>query len=146
MNAIDVIRQRTEGDIAEYGRTVICVAGEADSLPFAYTIGNWTQGLPELLVIGTARGGFLNDLSRKLIERGRAFQDGQLVGLGGKKPVKIINANQDAQESYTIQAGNYFGTDDYPVQQVLIPDRNGRFPIDPECLPPYSNFPVLRND
>jgi hypothetical protein len=38
-------------DIRNHGRSVICVGAscEADEPPFAYTIGNWHRGLPELL-------------------------------------------------------------------------------------------------
>jgi hypothetical protein len=50
------------------------------------------EGLPELLMIGgTAAAYLLNDLSEKMIERRAAFNDGELVKLGGKYPVKIIN-------------------------------------------------------
>jgi hypothetical protein len=35
--------------------------------------------LPELLVIGVARAGFLNDLSKMMIAAGAPFEDGQIV-------------------------------------------------------------------
>jgi Domain of unknown function (DUF4262) len=50
---------------------------------------------------------------------------------------------QTAGQSITIQAGQFYGTEEYPVQQVLIPDPDGRFPGDPNCQPPYCRFPVL---
>jgi hypothetical protein len=85
----------------------------------------------------------LDDLSQTMIERGSAFADGELVKLGGKYPFKIIDADQRAHDEYTIQAGQYHDTEDYRVQQVLIPDRNGRYPDDPECQQPYATVPVL---
>jgi len=94
-------------------------------------------------MIGTTHGAPLNDLSQQLMERGIAFEEGELVNLGGKFPVKIVTADQRAQRDYTIQAGQFLGTEDYVVQQALIPDRNGRFPDEPECQPPYSTIPVL---
>jgi hypothetical protein len=45
--------------------------------------------LPELLVIGVSRGEFLNFLSDKMIERGRAFDDGEVVSLRGL----LVSAN-----------------------------------------------------
>jgi hypothetical protein len=43
-----------------------------------------------------------------MIDRGRAFDDGELVSLGGKFPLKVITANDDrAQSEFTIQAGQY---------------------------------------
>src|SRR5262249_23556995 len=130
-------------DIRRCGRSVLCV-GEPGSPPFAYTIGNWDKGLPELLLIGTTHGSPLNELSQEMIKRDCAFEQGELVHLGGKFPVKIITANESARTDYTIQAGQYHGTEDYPVQQVLIPDRSGRFPDEPECQRPYCEIPVLR--
>jgi Domain of unknown function (DUF4262) len=82
--------------------------------------------------------------SDMMIERGAPFADGELVNPGGKFPAKIVNASRRAQDDYTIQAGQHFGHEDYRVLQVLIPDRNGRFPDDPECQPPYSVIPVLK--
>jgi Domain of unknown function (DUF4262) len=133
-----------EGEIQRHGRSVICVGSEPESPAFAYTIGNQATGLPELLIIGTPLGALLNELSQKMAQRGCAFADGECVNLGGKFPVKIVNADQRAPESYTIQAGEFFGNDDYAVQQVLAPDRNGRFPDEPDRQPPYSTIPVLR--
>jgi hypothetical protein len=114
---------------------------------FAYTIENAAKSLPELLILGVwapAIGSVLHKLSDKLVERGRAFLDGEEVYIGGKFPVKIINADQRAQHDYTCAATGRFGAGNYTVQQVLAPDLNGRFPGDPDCCPPY-NTPVLRS-
>ena len=141
---LERVGENVENDIRRCGRSVLCIVAEADARSFAYTIGNWLRGLPELLIIGTIKGALLNNLSQKLIERGAAFEEGELVNLGGKFPVKIVTADQRAQRDYTIQAGQYHGHEHYRVQQVLMPDRNGRFPDDPECQRPYSTLPVLR--
>ena len=141
---LERVGENVENDIRRCGRSVLCIVAEADARSFAYTIGNWIVGLPELLIIGTAKGALLNDLSQMMIARGAAFADGELVNLGGKYPAKIIDADQRAQAGYTIQAGQYHGHEHYRVQQVLMPDRNGRFPDDPECQRPYSTLPVLR--
>jgi|SRR5262245_18014098 len=130
-------------DVRRERRSVLCIPGEEDSPSFAYTIGNWLLGLPELLIIGTTKGYLLNILSEKQIERGAAFEEGELVNLGGKFPVKIVTADQRAHREYTMQAGQYLGTEDYVVQQVLACDRNGRLPDEPGCQPPYSMLPVL---
>ena len=45
---------------------------------------------------------------------------------------------------YAIQIEQYFGHNDYPIMQVLIPDRNGKYADEPGCEPPFSDFPVLR--
>jgi hypothetical protein len=135
----DRFRQKMIDDINRTGRTVICVG---DDIPFAYTIGNQLVDLPELLVIGTIDGRMLNPLSTIMIGNGRGFHHDEVVSIGGALGVKIIDADiRKAQEKYTIQAGR-LGRD-YRVQQVLIPDRVGRFPDDPRCEPPYSTVPIL---
>jgi len=86
------------------GRSVLCVGADVDTPSFAHTIGNALKGLPELLIIGTHKGALLDDLSQKMIERGRAFDDGELVSLGGKFPVKIITTNDArAQSEFAIR-------------------------------------------
>jgi hypothetical protein len=141
--------QGTTEHINRSGRSILGVfpcEGE-DGYSFAYTIGNHLKGLPELLVIGTTNGAFLNDLSQMMIDTGRPFLNGQLVRIGDARlPVKIIRANSTAQADYTIQAGQYFGHEDYDVMQVLIPDPAGKFPGENGCQEPYSLFPILRLD
>jgi hypothetical protein len=128
--------------IREHGRHILGVFNCEDTTgpEFAYTIGNHDKGLPELLVIGTPKGGFLNDLSLIMINRGEQFADGEIVDIGGRFPVKVVDANPAVRDEFTIQAGQYYGTEDYAVQQVLIPDREGRFPGDPNCDEPYKSF------
>jgi Domain of unknown function (DUF4262) len=143
--------------IEQNGRFIIQVFPRAESGSkydpindsFAYTIGNWTpRGLPELLLVGVSLGGHLagvlNDLSEKMIARECAFADGELVNLGGKCPVCIIEASDSVKEKYTIQATTYqFGLN-YRVMQVVAPDRNGRFPWEEGCQEPYKSVIVHR--
>jgi hypothetical protein len=130
-------------NIRRYGCFIFGVFSEDERPGFAYTVGNRERGLPEFLAIGTHRGDFLNAVSAKLIKTGRTrFTNGEIVDLGGKWPVKVIDANATAQAEYTIQASTFYDRDDYLVQQVLIPDRSGRFPDNRECDAHYR-FPVL---
>lgn len=131
-----------KADIERGGRHILGIP-DGEPAPFAYTIGNELKGLPELLIIGVSRkAGLLNVLSDMMIERGTRFAEGEIVSLGGKYPVKIINANATAQAEYTIQAGVFYGYDNYSVQQVLVSDPHGHFPDDPQCDPSYR-MPVL---
>jgi hypothetical protein len=140
--------------IEQNGRSIIGVfAVEGDEEPpFAYTVGNachpiqrGSTAMPELLAIGTPHGGFLNELSQMMIDADAAFEDGQVVLIpGARLPVKIVRANNVARTEYALQAGQYFGHNNYPIMQVLIPDRDGKFPGDVGCQPPFSDIPVLR--
>ena len=136
-----------DGDVKRDGRSVMCIGGEEDSPPFCYTIGNALVGLPELLMIGSIKeqdANLLNRLSLKMLERHAAFDDGELVDAGTVLPLKVINADKRAHDEYTIQAGQHLGHENYVVQQVLIPDKSGRYPDDPECAAPYAAMPVLK--
>ena len=146
VNYLDEFRRTTAAHIERAGRTIIAVfpTEEDPGVPFAYTIGNHLKGLPELLVIGTAQGVFLNTLSHLMIAAGHGFEDGETVRMLGSKEVKLIHASAAAREEYTIQAGEHFGHDEYEVMQVLIPDKQGRFPGDEDCEEPYASVPVLR--
>ena len=55
---------------------------------------------------------------------------------------KAFWANEEAQE-YTVQVGEYYGTNDYAVQQIVAPDTFGRYPEDPQCDLPFRLVPLL---
>jgi Domain of unknown function (DUF4262) len=135
-------------NIEEHGQHVMGVfGGPGDILPFCYSIGLTGRGLPELLLIGgfapEDAAAVLNWLGEAMRERGRPFHDGEIVDWGGRLPVKVINAGDEARDEYAIQAMSYYSTDSIVVQQVLVPDTMGRFSGDPHCEFPYSEVPVL---
>jgi hypothetical protein len=66
-----------------------------------------------------------------------------LVEIGGKFPPKIIDASSFVKQFYTIQAGQFYGTEDYSVQQVVFSDKSGKYPGDPDCEEPYASIPVF---
>jgi Domain of unknown function (DUF4262) len=141
-------------NIAQVGQSLLGVLPTAedppDALPFSYTIGNYEQGLPELLLVANlpsqTAGALLNEMGRRMRAAGRPYNDGERVSFGGKLLVKIIEAGGHAKKEYTIQVGRYYGIpdDEYRVQQVLMPDANGVFPDESGCQKPYSEQPVLR--
>jgi hypothetical protein len=112
---------------------------------FHYTVGNHAAGLPEILVIGGDQriSGPLDSLSRIMRKRKAAFTDGELVSMGGKYPVKIISVDcAEVRNLYTCGVYRQFGTDNYLVQQMLVPDRDGRYADDPLCAEPYASFRI----
>lgn len=136
-------------NIKKYGCQLLAIRGDNGDLvakpPFTYTIGNQERGLPELLILGGADktiGDVLMYLNTLMYERKRAFDDGELVSLEGQYPVKIINASPKAREIHTLQATVYYKTDQYAVQQVIIPDLEGRFPGDLGCEEPFASMPI----
>ena len=146
--AASTIRRKTRDLIKKHGRSVIGVFGEG-AMPFAYTIGNHARGMPEIVLVGLCDEnamGLLNLASEIQNRRGRPLGDGEVVSLGegAKFAVKFIDAsNTHTRDEYTIQAGQYWGRQDYAVRQLLMPDKLGRFPDDPACARPYSDQPLL---
>jgi len=144
-------------NIAIYGRQIIGVFPTENDPPdtpsFYYTIGHREKGIPDLLMIVpnippesahrvlTAVAELQS--SRYFPNPGQPFEEGELVSIGGKFPVKIVQPDARARSEYTIQAGQFYGTEEYPVLQVLLCDYSGMFPDEPGCQPPW-NIPVLR--
>ena len=137
--------------ISDYGWRLMGVIPDPDEssnsfiryTPFIYTIGNYECGLPELLMIGCAYvGDTLNAIVARMRHNNRAFVDGESIDLGKRFQPKPFWANEEARK-YTCQVGQYYGTNDYAVQQIVIPDTFGRYPGDPLCGLPFRLVPLL---
>jgi hypothetical protein len=140
-------RQITE-NITQDGQSVqvVGVSEAPGSQPFMYTIGNYHLGLPELLLVDndqTAFANILNRLGKMQRERGRAFADEELVSVGGKFPVRIVDAGIIGRRKYATFVGIFYNTQHYDVRQVIIPDLQGRWPDQPGCDLPYARQPIL---
>jgi hypothetical protein len=136
--------------VADSGQAVQIVhlteLGPPGSQPFMYTIGNHARGLPELLIVDTDLAGFadvLNRLGKIQRERRTAFRDEELISIGGKFPLRIVDAGETGRTQYATFVGIYYGTQNYEVRQVLLPDTKGRWPDTPGCDLPYRRQPIL---
>lgn len=128
--------------IDQYGWRLCGVFGDKDHFPFIYSIGNHECGLPKLLEIGSNDACVMNEICEKMRMQGRRFRNGELIDIGAKYPLKVLNANSDARQ-YAWQVGVYYETDDYSVQQIVTPDGSGRYPGDSKCAEPYCLVPIL---
>jgi hypothetical protein len=142
----DAARER----IAKDGQFILIVFGDPGELWFSYTIGNHEKGLPELIAVypggkemSERLAGSLNHAGEIQRERGVPFEHGELVSLGGRLPVRIVDATIRGKAEYTLGVGKYYGTEDYQVRQTVLPDRDGRYPGDPLCAEPYASLPGL---
>lgn len=137
---LDKFHANAAEKIEKHGQALICVlAGEGEnSPPFIYTIGNAVRGLPELLLIGPLRpelsGQALSELGEKMRRDGKPLAEG-LVDIEWSFPFKVRKAGPRAKDDYTNLAGQYLGREDYEVLQVMICDKEGRYPGDPGCAP-----------
>jgi hypothetical protein len=144
------IRQQLAVHIEKHGQCVQIVRLTKDdppgAKPFMYTIGNFHLGLPELLIIDTDKEIFadvLNRLGKIQRDRRKGFEDEELVSVGGKFPLRIVDAGEIGRRQYATFVGIFYGTQHYEVRQVLLPDTQGRWPDTPGCDPPYCNQPIL---
>jgi len=130
-------------DIHRVGHSVMGIFPDKEEKKpgFFYTVGRHQKNLPELLMVVNLAGPQGMDILNAL-SRAQPFTHGQLVDLGGKYPVLIIDATKPiVQKEYTRMVNAFYNTHDYQVQQVLLPDPNGRFP--PDGLKPYRDQPIL---
>ncbi len=128
-------------DIAKTGQSVVGVAdGDA---PFYYTVGRADRGLPEFLIVAPLSPASGTDILNALDElMPEALPAGSRVNIGGDVPVALIDATDPkARLHYMLVASAMYGEEGYSVQQVLLPDEQGRLP--PRCRAPYSRQPVL---
>lgn len=144
------IRARIRASIAKAGQAVqVVYLTERDrpgAQPFMYTIGNHAHGLPELLIVDTDLDAFarvLNRLGKIQRDRKAAFAHEERVSIGGKYPLRIVDAGDIGRTEYATFVGIYYCTRDYEVRQVLLPDTKGRWPDTPGCDLPYARQPVL---
>jgi hypothetical protein len=134
----------TAENIDRFGWKLCGVLGDGDHFPFIHTLGNHGCGLPELLTIGCDNGDVVNSVCELMRKRNRPFRDGELIELRYYEyPLKALDANDEAK-IYAWRVEAYYGTDDYTVQQLLIPDSSGRYPGDPECAVPWCLVPILK--
>ena len=150
---IEEIEAMVRRNIETHGQHIWSVTvAEGDppgSLAFCYTVGNHGRGLPELMITGPIASSFgpvLNMLSKIQRERGNGFEHGELVNLGGKYPVRILDAGDAGRTEWATYVGNYYDTEDFEVRQVLICDPNGRWPGDPECAEGFRAQLIVNNN
>lgn len=140
----DEILRRVRADIKRAGQSVIYIgATKPGELSFAYTVGRVERGLPELVITAPLHPpvamDLLNDLDKRMTWPAAT---GSTVDLGGTYPVLVIDADDPrTYEDFTCVANRIHGNRDYPVQQIVLCDKHGKFP--PDCAEPYNRQPLL---
>lgn len=138
--------QKLVDDVAKFGWHVMkvsSVSGEAEELPFAYTVGlQATFGWPELLCYGLATDAMAQLLNNAVDElrEGAGSPEGGLilneVAEGFRCRLSPVAKRHHVEHlGYAIWFARYRGEDpnDVACLQLLWPDREGRFPDDPAC-------------
>jgi hypothetical protein len=118
--------------VADVGWAVVAVSG---GVPYAFTIGlRRSYGLPEVAMFGLREQDmqiWLNNCAELLRDRGKPFADGDpFARVIERFPVQTRAVHPSWHPALFGALGRHYGTLDVPVQQVVWPDRDGRWPWD----------------
>lgn len=118
-----------------------CECGnDGDSIAFAYTVGLFGLGHPELLMLGITpdiAGGVLNDLGRR-VKKGATLLPGRLITFP-KWPHRIVPEEVPNPEEIVYTANRFYrmaSGSSVPALQLSYDDSAGRFPWEPDHLAP----------
>jgi hypothetical protein len=123
--------------IAEHGFAINMVMDDAgeptDEPPFAYSLGAWESfGAPELIVFGLRR-----DIASSMIghamalhQAGRRFQTRvpEHGVIQGNVPVYFLEVDPALAKVYATFTDWYYEHGDFPLWQIIWPDKHGAFP------------------
>jgi Domain of unknown function (DUF4262) len=113
--------------IAKHGHQLIGVGGEGSSPPFIYTIGLTATHGCELLVVGLPikYGSIVNDVARAL-----PLPLNEPLTQFANMPLMLRRCNYNHEQLHgeiVCQADHFYGKR-VNVVQIVMPDREGRFP------------------
>ncbi|MGD0189705.1 MAG: DUF4262 domain-containing protein [Rhizomicrobium sp.] len=146
----DRLGAAVRSNITRHGQHVMSVtegSGPCDG-DFVYTVGNHGAGMPELLITGKISRSFapvLNHLGKLQRDRGFGFRDGEIVSLGGKHPVHMVDAGEAGRTQRALFVASFYGTCDFALLQVICPDSEGRWPDDPACAEGFSSQRIMKD-
>jgi hypothetical protein len=107
------------------------VEPDAGTPSFAYTIGLWSHGHPELVVFGldpALSGPLLNVIADQILA-GRRLADGDRLDIEGW-PLSVFELPN--AEEVVLWAARFYGGVVSAVQ-LVYPDRHGSWPWEPDC-------------
>jgi hypothetical protein len=121
-------------NVERYGWHVQMVVGDPLHQPWTYTIGLWTSfGHPELAMFGIDgnQATLLLNLMAERVVKGERFVAGASDGgVLSEHPVRLAAVRPEWYAPYFGTAIDWY-LDEFPILQVLLPDRHGRLPDDP---------------
>ena len=69
-----------------------------------------------------------------MIDNEKPFKDGEFIKLEeASHSIQVWDTSLVCKLQYTFQATAYYQHKDYTVQQVVVPDPQGRYPTDEVC-------------
>lgn len=145
---MDEFDRRIARDIEETGWHVIKVPEDAEGPGYAFTIGLWRSFQhPELMIFGLPL-----DVCHVILNvAGREVKGGAVLRAGETTDALLdghLCALRDVPASRHREllgaAVGFYAPEPFPALQVVWPDRDGRFPSEPECAPDVrEDQPIL---
>lgn len=123
-------------DVQEYGWHVVRVLEKGDTPGWAFSIGLYKNfHHPEIVVFGLNEDlmyYLINDIGEE-VRKGKTFQVGGLYrDLIESYACTFKPVNQVWYRDFLGYANWFYKNQDYPVPQCIWPDRNSRFPWEPD--------------
>jgi len=121
---------RQESEALEW---LIAVGGCADAPSFSYTIGLSEKVGHELIVVGLPyqyAHPILNQIAMEHLLKGGTLEIDKPDDRFANLPVKFQVCEQDLVKVYGVQAFNYYGVEELQFIQMVMCDRDARFPED----------------
>lgn len=144
--------QKVINDIAQFGWHLVMVNADEEGPGFVYSVGFLhTLGHPEVVMFGldgNLMGTVINNMGRQIRE-GRNFAElGLFEDLLEGYACRLIEVHESHQRvylGYAMWHCRHVGrAGSLRALQCLWPDRQGRFPDEPECHPQVASLqPVL---
>lgn len=122
--------------IADIGWGIVGVMPSENFPAFHYTVGLTLLNHPEIIIVGnfpsTPIAAVINTMGEK-IKLGKVFTAGNSSEVLERYTVPIRTVTPHALEEHFGICRTFFGDNQYRALQVFMPDRNGKFPHDPDC-------------
>lgn len=140
--------RRIFDDVAKFGWHVvgIIVTGEGE-IEYSFSVGLFqTYAHPEIVVFGlpmkVAHGVIATCVER--IEQGAALHPGEVrIDILNHHSAAILEVDKSYYSDYLGSAIGFYGETDFPALQVVWPDREDRFPWDPNCDMQYASSQTI---
>src|SRR5205085_2043041 len=99
---------------------------DEETLELSYTIGNYERGWPELMMVGPpVIRAMLDALCELMRKNNRPFADGEIIETEYNFPLKALNVNDGVKKHWTPVVGDYYRTNDYALQEIVMGDASG---------------------
>ncbi len=140
--------ERIKSNVKQFGCHIELIEWSGYGPPFAYTIGLWeTYKHPELIMFASKTevlGVILNGIRDEIAHGKTYLANEKYLGLIEGFEVLMLPVQKENYQDYWGYAGWYYGyTWDFPVLQVLFPDKSNRWPWDEQFDPAWKYIQPL---